>query len=56
MHVTIDDATRLGYAEILPDEKKITIVDFLARAVGSFSQHGITYPRALSDNSCANRS
>jgi hypothetical protein len=32
LHVCIDNATRLGYSEILPDERKKSAVDFLKRA------------------------
>ena len=32
LHVCIDDATRLGYSEILPDERKGSAVGFLQRA------------------------
>lgn len=55
-HVAIDDATRLAYVEVLPDEKKATTVGFLARAVGWFSDQGITCKRILSDNGSAYRS
>jgi len=34
VHVCIDDATRMAYAEVLPDEKTKTVVGFLKRAVG----------------------
>ena len=34
VHVAIDDATRLAYVEVVPDEQKATTVGFLARAVG----------------------
>jgi hypothetical protein len=53
VHVAIDDATRLAYVEVLPDEQKATTVGFLARAVGWFSQQGITCRRVLSDNGSA---
>ena len=33
VHVAIDDATRLAYAEVLPDEKAATAVAFLRRAI-----------------------
>src|SRR5262249_34689059 len=33
VHVAIDDATRLAYAEILPDEKKESATAFLERAL-----------------------
>jgi hypothetical protein len=29
VHIAVDDCTRLAYAEVLPDEKAITIVAFL---------------------------
>jgi transposase len=32
LHVCIDDATRLGYSEILPDERKESAVGFLERS------------------------
>ena len=35
-HVAIDDATRLAYVEVLPDEKQATTVGFLLRAVAWF--------------------
>jgi Integrase core domain len=34
-HVAIDDATRLAYAEVLPDERAQTAVGFLRRAAAS---------------------
>jgi hypothetical protein len=33
VHVAVDDATRLSYVEVLPDEKGPTTVGFLSRAV-----------------------
>jgi len=56
VHVAVDDATRMAYVEVLPDEQKATTVGFLARAVGWFSQQGITCRRVLSDNGSAYRS
>ena len=35
-HVAIDDATRLAYVEVLPDEKQATTVGFVLRAVAWF--------------------
>lgn len=48
--------TRLAYVEVLPDEQKATTVGFLARAVGWFSEQGITCRRVLSDNCSSYRS
>lgn len=35
VHVCVDDATRLAYAEVLPDEKATSAVAFLRRALAS---------------------
>ena len=53
MHVAIDDATRLAYAEVLTDEKATTAVAFLRRAIAFFARHGITVERVLTDNGSA---
>ena len=50
VHVAIDDATRLAYAEVLTDEKATTAIGFLRRAVAYFERHGITVQRLLTDN------
>jgi transposase InsO family protein len=50
VHVAIDDATRLAYAEVLPDEKATTAIAFLRRAVAFFKRHAITVQRLLTDN------
>ena len=50
VHVAIDDATRLAYAEVLPDEKAATAVGFLRRAIKHFERHGITVERVITDN------
>ena len=42
VHVAIDDATRLAYVEVLPDEKATTSVAFLRRAIAFYERHGIT--------------
>src|SRR3954471_16070344 len=40
VHVAIDDATRLAYAEVLGDEKASTAIGFLRRATAFFERHG----------------
>jgi transposase InsO family protein len=50
MHMLIDDATRLVYAEILSDEKGRTAALFLVRAVRWFRAQGIAPDRVLTDN------
>jgi hypothetical protein len=47
MHMAIDDATRLVYAEILGDEKARTTALFLVRAVRRFRKQGISVDRVL---------
>jgi transposase InsO family protein len=56
VHVAIDDATRLAYAEVLPDEKASTAVGFLRRAVEFYARHGITVERVITDNGSPYRS
>jgi transposase InsO family protein len=55
VHVAIDDATRLAYAEVLADEKAATAVGFLRRAIAFFERHGITVQRVLTDNAAPYR-
>jgi len=56
VHVAIDDATRLAYAEVLPDEKATTAVGFLDRAIAFYARHGIHVERVLTDNGSPYRS
>lgn len=56
LHVAIDAATRLVYAELLADEKGRTTARFLVRAVRWFREHGIRVVRLLSDNGTPYRS
>ena len=49
VHVAVDDATRLAYVEVLPDEKATTAVAFLRRATTFYQRHGITVERVLTD-------
>lgn len=56
VHVAIDDHTRLGYAEVLPDEKGTTAAGFLTRAAAYFTAHGIDrIERVITDNAFAYR-
>ena len=56
VHVAVDDATRLAYVEVLPDEKATTAVAFLGRAVAFYARHGITVERLITDNGSPYRS
>jgi len=50
VHVAVDDATRLAYAEVLSDEKANTAVAFLRRALAFYRRHGITVEGVMTDN------
>jgi transposase InsO family protein len=56
VHVCVDDATRLAYAEVLPNEKATTAIAFLARAVAFYERHGMHIEQLLTDNGSAYRS
>jgi transposase InsO family protein len=56
VHIAIDDATRLAYAEVLADEQATTASAFLRRAVAFFRRHGIVVERVLTDNGSPYRS
>ena len=56
VHVCVDDATRLAYVEVLPDERATTAIAFLRRALGFFQAHGIRVERVMTDNGSAYRS
>jgi transposase InsO family protein len=56
VHIAIDDATRLAYAEVLRDEKATSAVAFLRRAVAFFASYGITAERLMTDNGSPYRS
>jgi len=53
VHVCIDDATRLAYVEVLPDEKAKTAIGFLRRALAFYRSHGIEVERLMTDNGSA---
>lgn len=56
VHVAIDDASRLAYAEVLPDEHGDTSAAFLARAVAWFRRKDIRVREVLTDNGSGYRS
>ncbi len=56
VHVAIDDASRLAYVEILPDERQGSATAFLERAVVWYARHGIHVQRLLTDNGSCYRS
>lgn len=56
VHVAIDDHSRFGYAEVLPDERDVTTVGFVGRALDFFESAGFTTRRILTDNGSNYRS
>ena len=50
VHVGIDDHSRLGFADIMPDEKKHSAVAFLEAAVAWYGRFNITVERVMTDN------
>ena len=56
VHVAVDDATRLAYAEVLADERGQTAAGFLRRAVAWFASFDIDVERVMSDNGACYRS
>jgi len=49
-HAIVDDRSRLGYAELLDDERAATVTAFLERALAFFAEHGIEARRLMTDN------
>jgi transposase InsO family protein len=49
-HVCVDDASRLAYVEILPDERAPNAVGFLRRAASWLGRLGIRPQRVMTDN------
>jgi transposase InsO family protein len=56
LHVCIDDASRLAYAQIHPDELRYTASRFLIHALRFFRSHGVQVQRVMTDNGTAYRS
>lgn len=53
VHAVVDDHSRLAYAEIHADERAVTVVAFLERALAFFSERGIQVKRVMTDNAFA---
>ena len=56
VHVCIDDASRIAFSQILPDEKKESAVAFLHAAVAYYAGLGVTVTRVMTDNGTCYRS
>jgi transposase InsO family protein/transposase len=53
IHICVDDASRLAYAEVLEDERALTAVAFLRRCLGFYRSHGVEVERVMTDNGSA---
>jgi transposase InsO family protein len=49
-HAIVDDHSRLGYAELLADERAATVTAFVERGLAFFADHGIEASRLMTDN------
>jgi transposase InsO family protein len=56
LHVAIDDASRLAYSEILPNERADSAVAFTTRALAWFKDLGVSVERIMTDNGAAYKS
>jgi transposase InsO family protein len=56
VHTVLDDHSRVAYVEICADEKAVTAVAVLCRAVAWFADRGVSVERVLSDNGACYRS
>ena len=56
VHVCVDDHSRLGFADVMPDERKQSAVTFLKAAVAWYARLGLTIERVMTDNGSCYRS
>jgi transposase InsO family protein len=50
VHVSIDDASRVAFSQIMPDEKKESATAFLKAALAYYQGLGVTVTRVMTDN------
>lgn len=50
VHVCIDDASRVAFSQILPDEKKQSAIAFLKSALAYYASLGVVVERVMTDN------
>jgi transposase InsO family protein len=50
VHVCIDDASRIAYTQIMPDEKAVSAIAFLKACIAYYKSLGIKVTRVMSDN------
>jgi transposase InsO family protein len=50
VHVCIDDASRIAFSQVLPDEKKESAMAFLKAAIAYYASLGVTVTGLMTDN------
>jgi transposase InsO family protein len=50
LHVAIDDATRVAFVGVHPDERAATTVQFVTDALAFFARQGVRVERVMTDN------
>ncbi len=50
VHVCIDDASRIAFSQVLPDERKESAIAFLKAALAYYASLGIRVERVMTDN------
>jgi transposase InsO family protein/transposase len=53
VHICVDDATRLAYAEVLQNERAPTAIAFLRSCLAFYRSHGVRVERVMTDNGSA---
>jgi transposase InsO family protein len=56
VHVCLDDASRIAFAQVLPDERKQSAVAFLHAALAYYASLGVSVLRVMTDNGACYRS
>ena len=56
VHVCIDDASRVAFTQIMPNERKDSAVAFLNAAIAYYASLGVTVQRVMTDNGSCYRS
>ena len=49
LHVAVDDASRLAFVQLLPDDRGPTAAQFLLAAAAFYAEHGIRVQRVMTD-------
>jgi transposase InsO family protein len=50
VHAIVDDHSRLAYAEVHDNQRAVTVIGFLERALAFYASHGIRARRLMTDN------